>query len=384
MRRIYLDHAATTPVRKEVVEAMKPFFDKKYGNASSLHRFGQDAKIALDESRHTIAKFLGAGDNEVIFTSGGTESDNLALIGTAFANRSKGKHIVTSKIEHHAVLHTCQWLEKNGFAVTYLPVDRYGFVDAGDVEKSLRDDTILVSIMHANNEIGTIEPIEEIGRICNEHNVCFHTDAVQSFGKIPINMKYINLLSVSGHKVYGPKGIGLLFIRNGTRIEPILHGGGHEKKMRSGTENIPGIVGFSKAVELAGKEMKLESGREIKLRDKLIKNVLKIDNAYLSGHPKKRLPNNAGFWFKFIEGESLVLQLDSYGIAASTGSACSSKSLEPSHVLKAIGLKHEECHGSLRMTLGRQNTSKDIDYTLDVLPKVVEKLRQISPFKKRW
>lgn len=300
--------------------------------------------------------------------------------------KKKGKHIIVSKIEHHCVLNAAEWLGKNGFEVTFLPVDRYGLVDLDKLEKEIKKDTILVSIMHANNEIGTIEPIEEIGKLCREKGVLFHTDAAQSFGKIPIDVKKMNidLLTANAHKMYGPKGIGALFIRKGVKMEPLLHGGGHEFGLRSSTENVTGVVGFATAVEIAKKEMTKEAKRQIKIRDYLIKNVLKIENSFLNGHPVKRLPNNANFWFKFIEGEALVLQLDANGIAASTGSACSTKSLEPSHVLLAIGLKHEEAHGSLRLTLGKQNTKSDIDYVLDVLPNIVKKLREISPFKKSW
>ncbi|MEM7819258.1 MAG: cysteine desulfurase NifS [Candidatus Aenigmatarchaeota archaeon] len=382
--KIYLDNAATTPVDPNVLKAMKPYFNKKYGNASSLHSFGREAHEALTKSRETIANFLNVQINEIKFTSCGTESNNLALKGIAFANKDKGKHIITSKIEHHCILEVCEWLKKHGFDVTYLPVDKYGFVNPNDVENAIRKDTILVSIMHANNEIGTIEPIDEIGKICKDHDVYFHTDAVQSFGKIPINTKNIDLVSISSHKIYGPKGVGALMIKNDVKIEPLLHGGGHEFGLRSGTENVAGIVGFAKAVEICKKTMKNEEKRQIRMRDTLIKNILKIENSFLNGHPTKRLPNNVNVCFKFIEGESLVLRLDDYGIAASTGSACSSKSLEPSHVLLAIGLKHEEAHGSLRLTLGRQNTNNEIKYVLEVIPKIVEELRKISPFKKSF
>ncbi len=382
VKRIYMDHAATTPLDKNVLEAMRPFFFKKYGNASSLHDFGQEARDALEESRAAIAKNLGCDSNEIIFTSGGTESDNMAIKGAAFSKK-KG-HIITSRIEHHAVLHTCQWLEKQGFEVTYLPVDNYGLVSLEEFESAIRKDTILATIMHANNEIGTIEPIEEIGKICNEHDVCFHTDAVQTFGKIPIDTKNINMLSVSAHKIYGPKGVGALMLKRGTKIEPLMHGGGHESGKRPGTENVAGAVGMAKAAEIAYKDMKKESARLSQLRDRLIKGILKIGNSHLNGHPKKRLSNNANVWFKFIEGESLILRLNDKGIAASTGSACSSKSLEPSHVLLAIGLKHEEAHGSLRLTLGKQNTKADIGYVTKVLPGIISQLREISPFKKSY
>lgn len=384
MRKVYLDYAATTPVDPRVLKTMKPYFSKKFGNASSIYRFGQEAKRAVEDSREKVAKVINAKDSEIIFTSSGTESDNLAIKGIAFANRKKGKHIIVSKIEHHAVLEPCNWLEKQGFEITYLPVDRYGFVDVDKLENSIREDTILVSIMHANNEIGTIEPMEKIGEVCKKHGICFHTDAVQTFGKIPIDVNKMNidLLSVSSHKIYGPKGVGMLFVREGIKIDPLLHGGGHEFGFRSSTENVSGIVGFATATEIAKKEMKKEAKRQIKLRNYLIKNVLKIENSHLNGHPIKRLPNNTNFYFDFIEGESLITHLDFYGISASTGSACSSKSLEPSHVLLAIGLKHEQAHGSLRLTLGKYTTKADIDYTLTVLPKVVKRLREISPFKR--
>ncbi len=375
-----MDHAATTPVAPEVLEAMNPYFSEKFGNSASLHYFGREAENALEDARRYIAKFFGVKPEEIFFTSGGTEADNLALKGIASAF-GKG-HIITSQIEHHAILHTAKWLENHGFDVTYLPVDKYGFVNPEDVEKTIRKDTILVSIMHANNEIGTIEPIEEIGKICRKYGVYFHTDAVQTVGKIPIPTKNIDLLSSSAHKLYGPKGVGLLYIKNGVKIEPIQHGGGHERGMRSGTENVAGIVGFAKAIELAKKHMDKEAKRLSALRDELIKETLKIGDSWLNGHPTKRLPGNAHFGFKFIEGEALILLLDEMGIAASTGSACSSKSLKPSHVLTAIGLKPEEAHGSLRLTLGKDNNEEDIKYATDAIQDVVEKLRKISPFKK--
>lgn len=381
--KVYMDHAATTPVDPRVVEAMEPYYSSKYGNPSSLYSAGQEAREAVEEARSRVAKLLNAGSENIIFTSGGTEADNLALKGVAYANRKRGRHIITSKIEHHAVLEPCEWLEKQGFQVTYLPVDEYGIVSPESLENAIRDDTILVSIMHANNEIGTIEPIQELGRIAREHGAYFHTDAVQSYGKIPIDVHAMNidLLSMSAHKLYGPKGVGALYVRNGVRMEPLLHGGGHEFRKRSGTENVPGIVGFGKAAEIASKEMPSEARRLVKLRDRLIKGALEIENSRLNGHPEKRLPNNANFVFLFVEGESLVLELDFHGISANTGSACSSKTLEPSHVLSAIGLKPEETHGSLRLTLGRQNTPEEVDYVLEVLPRVVERLRAISPFK---
>jgi len=384
MKKIYMDYAATAPVRPEVLKAMAPFFDKEFGNASSIHKWGRDAKEALDSARTTIAKALGCKESEIILTSGGTEADNLAIVGAAFANRLKGKHIITSAIEHPAVLDTCKWLAKEGFDVTYLPVDEYGSVDPKEVESAIRKDTVLVSVMHANNEIGTIQPIEDIGKICHARGVLFHTDAVQTFCHIPIDLTNVDMLSVSSHKIGGPKGVGALFVRSGVRLEPLIHGGGQEHGMRSGTENVAGVVGFAKAVELGMKEMKAEGKRLARLRDMLINSVLKIENSALTGHPTARLPNNASFWFKFIEGEALGLSLDDLGIASSTGSACSSKSLEPSHVLLACGLKAHEAHGSLRLTIGCDTTKADVDYVLKVLPGVVEKLRKISPFKTKY
>lgn len=381
MRNVYMDHAATTPVDSRVVEAMLPYFSEKYGNPSSLYTLAQESKKAIDESREKVANLINAVPDEVIFTSGGTESDNLALKGIAFANKKKGNHIITSSIEHHAVLNPCEWLEGQGFEVTHLSVDKYGFISLEELERAIRKDTILISIMHANNEIGTIEPIEEIGKVASEREIYFHTDAVQSVGKIPVEVREMNidLLSISSHKIYGPKGVGALYIREGVKIDPLLHGGGHESWLRSGTENIPGIVGFSKAVEIAKKEMKSERARLTSFRDKLIKGLLGIEDSRLNGHPEKRLPNNANFCFKFIDGESLVLGLEDKGIQASTGSACSSKSLESSHVLTAIGLPPVEARGSLRLTLGRYNKDEDMGYVVKTVPAVVERLRKISP-----
>ena len=377
--KVYMDHASTTPMDREVFEAMKPYFLEKYGNASSLHSFGMEAKEALEKSREMVANLIGADADEIIFTGGGTESDNLAIKGIAF--KAGRGHIITSSIEHPAVLETCRFLEKKGFKVTYLPVDKYGMVNPEDVENAIEKDTILITIMHANNEIGTIEPIEEIGKIASEKGILFHTDAVQSVGKLPINVKKINvdLLSISAHKIYGPKGVGALYIRKGTKIDAIIHGGGHERGLRSSTENIPGIVGLAKACSLAGERMEVDVKKMKRLRDILIKGVLEIEESYLNGHPEKRLPNNAHFYFKGIEGESLILMLDDAGIAASTGSACSSKKLTASHVLLAIGLKPEDAHGSLRLTLGRENTEEEVEYVLETLPKIVKKLREISP-----
>ncbi|HHF55688.1 MAG TPA: cysteine desulfurase NifS [Thermoplasmatales archaeon] len=377
--KVYLDHAATTPVAREVLEAMIPFFSEKFGNASSLHAYGREARKALEESREKVAKLINAEPEEIIFTGSGTESDNLAIKGIAFLHR-KG-HIITSSIEHPAVLETCHYLQRKGFEVTFLPVDKYGLIDIDELEKAIREDTILISIMHASNEIGTIEPVEEIGKIASKNNIIFHTDAVQSVGKIEVDVKKLNvdLLSMSSHKIHGPKGVGALYIRKGIKIEPVLHGGGHERGLRSSTENVAGIVGFAKACEIAGNRMEKDAEKMTKLRDKIIKEVLKIEETYLTGHPTKRLPNHASFYFRGIEGESLVLMLDSKGIATSTGSACSSKKLQPSHVLLATGVKPEDAHGSLRVTLGRENTEEEIEYFLDVLPQIVEDLRKISP-----
>lgn len=380
MDKVYMDYAATSPVDPRVLEAMKPFFTERFGNSAALYSVGQEAEAALEDCRRRVAKLLGAKSGEIFFTSGGTESDNLALKGIAFA-RGKG-HIITSKIEHHAVLHPAQWLEKRGFSVTYLPVDKYGTVSPDSVDKAIRDDTILVSIMHANNEIGTVEPIDEIGRICRKRGVPFHTDAVQTVGKIPVDLKHVDMLSSSGHKLYGPKGVGIIFIRDSVQVEPIMHGGGHEHGMRSGTENIAGIVGYTTALELAVKEMKIESKRLLDFRKKMTEGLERIPDSWLNGHPVQRLPGNVHFCFRFIEGESLVLLLDQKGIEASTGSACSSKSLEPSHVLTAIGLKPEEAHGSLRLTMGRFTGEEDVDRVLQEVPGVVERLRKISPLKK--
>jgi cysteine desulfurase len=384
IKRIYLDYAATTPVDPRVLKAMEPYFSEKFGNTMSLHSFGQEAKTALEESREIVADLMGAKPSEVIFTSSATESNNLALKGVAFANRKKGNHIIISSIEHSCIMESAKWLEQQGFEITRLKVDKYGLVDPEDVKKAIKKETILVSIMHANNEIGTIEPIEEIGKICKERGVYFHTDAAQSFGKIPINVSKMNidLMTVSSHKMYGPKGAAALFVREGTKIEPILHGGGHEVGLRSSTVNVAAIVGFAEACKICKKEMEKEAKRLTKLRDKLIKGVLeKIPGSHLNGHPTKRLPNNANFWFEGVEGESIVIQLDLLGIAASTGSACSSEKLEPSHVLLAIGLRPEQAHGSLRLSLGRWTKEKEIDYVLKVLPKVIDKLRKISPIK---
>jgi cysteine desulfurase len=364
---------------------MMPFLKEKFGNTMSLHSFGQEAKIALEESREIVADLMGAKPKEIIFTSSATESNNLALKGIAFANRGKGNHIIISSIEHHCILESAKWLKTQGFKITKLPVDKYGLVDPENVKKSIKKETILVSIIHANNEIGTIQPIREIGKICKEKGIYFHTDAAQSFGKIAIDVNKMNidLMTVSSHKMYGPKGAAALFVREGVQIEPILHGGGHERGLRSSTVNLAAIVGFAKACQICKEEMKKEAERLTKLRDMLIEGILeKIPDSCLNGHPKKRLPNNANFSFDFVEGESLVIQLDLLGIAASTGSACSTEKLTPSHVLLAIGLPPQKAQGSLRLSLGRWTTKVDIDYVLKVLPEVVKKLRKISPFKK--
>jgi len=382
--KTYLDYAATTPVDPRVLKTMLPYFTEKFGNSVSLHTFGQEAKKALEKTRLIMAKALNAKDkNEIIFTSSATESNNLAIKGIAFANQNKGKHIIISSIEHSCVLNSAQWLEKQGFEITKIKVDEYGLTDPKEIEKAIRKDTILVSIIHANNEIGTIEPIEVIGKICEKKKVYFHTDAVQSFAKIPIDVQKmkVDLLTTSSHKLYGPKGAALLYIKKGTKIEPLIHGGGHEFGLRASTVNIPAIVGFGKAVEICEKEMKKESKRQIKLRDKLINGILKkIPDSYLNGHPKKRLPNNINFSFAYVEGESIIMDLNSYGIASSTGSACSSEKLEASHVLLACGLRPEQAHGSLRLTIGRWTKEKDINYILKILPKTIEKLRKLSPY----
>lgn len=386
MKRIYMDYAATTPVDPRVLKAMQPYQSKKFGNTMSLHSFGQEAKEAVEESRRKVSGLLNAKSGKVIFTGSATEANNQALKGVAFANREKGKHIVVSSIEHQCVLDSARWLQKQGFELTYLPVDNCGLVDPSAVSDAIRKDTILVSVMHANNEIGTVEPVGEVGKICREKGVFFHTDAAQSLGKIPVDVEEMNvdLLTACAHKIYGPKGVGTLFVRDGVRVEPLLHGGGHEFDLRSSTVNVAGIVGFGAAADIAEREMESESKRLTKLRDRLAEGVLNIDQAHLNGHPTLRLPTIANFWFAFIEGESLVAQLDMRNVAASTGSACSSESLEPSHVLIAIGLKHEEAHGSLRLSLGRWTTRQEVDHVVKVLPDAVQGLRVISPFKGRW
>ena len=379
---IYLDNAATTPVRKEVLEAMLPYFREEYGNASSVYSLGRNSKKALEASRETIAACFGAKPEEIFFTSCGSESDNWALRGVAFANQNKGKHIITSSIEHHAILHTCSYLEKLGFEVTYLPVDKYGRVSLEDIKNAVREDTILISVMMANNEIGTIQPIKEIGAFAKEKGIIFHTDAVQAAGhiKIDVNDMNIDLMSVSGHKLGAQKGIGLMYIRKGTKIGNFMFGGAQEKNRRAGTENIPAIVGFAKAVEIACGSVEEENTRLTALRDKLIDGLLKeIPYSRLNGHRTERLPGNCNISFEFIEGESILMLLDMKGICASSGSACTSGSLDPSHVLLATGLKHEEAHGSIRFSLGYQNTEADVDAVLKELPPIVERLRGMSP-----
>ena len=381
-RLIYLDNAATTKTAPEVVEAMLPYFTEHFGNPSSVYGFAAANKEVITRQREIIADTLGAKSNEIYFTAGGSESDNWALIATAEASASKGKHLITSKIEHHAILHTCEYLEKKGFEVTYLDVDENGIVDLEQLKSAIREDTILISIMYANNEIGTIQPIREIGAIAHEHGILFHTDAVQAFGQVPINVDedQIDMLSASGHKLNGPKGIGFLYIRKGVKIRSFIHGGAQERRRRAGTENVPGIVGFGKAVERAVSTMEARTKKERELRDYLIERIEKeIPYCRLNGDRTKRLPNNVNFSFRFIEGESLLIMLDMKGICASSGSACTSGSLDPSHVLLAIGLPHEIAHGSLRMTLSEETTKEDLDYVVENLKEIVGNLRSMSP-----
>ncbi len=381
-RTIYFDHAATTPVRPEVIEAMLPYFNEKFGNPSSIYSLGRDSKKAIEEARETVAKAINAQPREIFFTGSGTEADNWAIKGVAYANRQKGKHIITTAIEHHAVLHTCQYLESDGFEVTYLPVDSDGLVTAEQVRAAIKPDTILISIMFANNEIGTIQPIAEIGKIAKEKGITFHTDAVQAMGNIPINVAEMNidLLSMSSHKFYGPKGIGALYVKKGVKITSFLHGGAQERGRRASTENVPAIVGLAKALEIAAADMEQYNKKLLALRNRTINEIeKKIPFIRLNGHREKRLPGNVNFSFEFIEGESLLLMLDMKGIAASSGSACTSGSLDPSHVLLAIGLAHEIAHGSLRITFGNENTDADVDYLMEVLPIIVQRLREMSP-----
>ncbi|MGE5620832.1 MAG: cysteine desulfurase NifS [Sphingomonadaceae bacterium] len=381
-RFIYLDHAATTPVDPAVVEAMIPYFTEKFGNPSSIYGPAREARKALDWARDTVAQVLGASPAEIVFTSGGTESDNLALKGVAFANRHKGNHIITTQVEHHAILHTCEYLEKRaGFRVTYLPVDQYGTVDLDALQRALTPDTILVSVMYANNEVGTIQPIGEISRIVKTAGVLFHTDAVQAGGSLDLNVDKlgVDMMSLSAHKFYGPKGVGVFYVRKGTSYWPQQQGGGQERGRRAGTENTAGIVGLATALKLAYERLDSYNAHVSRLRDKLIEGIGKIPGAYLTGHPTNRLPNNASFVFDFVEGESILLGLDMLGVGASSGSACTSASLEPSHVLKAMGVPIERAHGSLRLTTGKDNTEEDVDRVVEALPGIIERLRAMSP-----
>lgn len=381
-RFVYMDNAATTKVRPEVVEAMLPYYTENFGNPSSVYRFSSKGKKAIDDARKIVASSIGAQEREIYFTGGGSEGDNWAIKGVAESYASKGKHIITSKIEHHAVLHTCEYLEKHGYEVTYLDVDETGMISLDDLQKAIRPDTILITIMFANNEIGTIEPIKEIGAIAKEHQILFHTDAVQAYGQVPIDVNEMNidLLSASSHKLNGPKGVGMMFIRNGVKIGPLIHGGGQERHRRAGTENVPGIVGFAKAVEIAIETMEERTKKECELRDYMIARIEKeIPHCRVNGHREKRLPNNINCCYRFIEGESLLIMLDMAGICGSSGSACTSGSLDPSHVLLAIGLPHEIAHGSLRLTINHETTKDDVDYVVDNLKRIVSRLRDMSP-----
>lgn len=385
MKRIYLDYAATTPTHPEVIKAMLPYFDESFGNPSSIHSYGQEARDAVERARNKVASLIGAKSEEIVFTGSGTEADNLALQGVAISLHGKGNHIITSSIEHHAVLETCKFLGKQGFSITYLPVDGFGLVDPQDVKKAITKKTILITIMHANNECGTIEPITEIGEIAGDAGIYFHTDAVQTVGHVPTNVNKlkVNLLSISAHKLYGPKGVGALYIRRGTRISPFMHGGGQERGRRASTENVPGIVGLGTAAEIAEREMPEEARNLTALRNQLIEGILTgIEYTQLNGHPVTRLPNNANVTINYVEGESVLLNLDLDGICASTGSACSSEEQEPSHVLVAMGMPHLQAHSSLRFTLGKWTTDQDIDRVLNVLPGIVAKLRAMSPLMK--
>ena len=379
--QIYLDNSATSPVAPEVLHAMMPYFREAYGNASSLHESGRTARNAVEKSRATVADHLGVNPREIVFTAGATEANNLALIGSVFSAPPEKRHLVISSLEHHAVLHTAQWLETQGANVSIVDVDSTGRIDPADLEKVLRDDTLLVSVMAGNNEIGTLQPIAEIGELCKARGILFHTDAVQAFGKVPLPIDVIDMLSVSAHKLHGPKGVGFLFVRKGVRLTPILHGGGHERGLRSGTENVPGIVGLGEAARLAFAEREETVARMRRFRERMIEKVLELPGTRLNGHPTESLPHITNFSFEGIEGESLIMRLDAQGIAASTGSACSSPNLEPSHVLVAIGVPLAMAHGSLRISTGRQTTDEEIDRFLEVLPGVVDGLRAISPFK---
>lgn len=381
MKRIYLDHNATAPMNPDVLKAMLPYFEENFGNASSVHRFGREANEAVAGARQQVADLIGAEPRNIVFTSGGTESDNLAIKGVAYANEKKGKHIITSQIEHHAVLNTCKFLEKRGFEVTYIKVDKSGKVDLDQLRDSIRKDTVLITIVHGNNEIGTIQDIDEIGKIAADNGVSFHTDAVQTCGKIPVDVNKSNaaLLSMSGHKIYGPKGVGALFLRKGTRLMPLQLGGHHESNRRAGTENVPGIVGMGKAFEIARQSMEENRKKLVELRDRLQGELAnRIGDTVVNGHPTDRLPNTLNMCFRYVEGESMIMMLDMKGVAVSSGSACTSGSLDPSHVLLAIGLSHEIAHGSLRFSLGVGNTREDVDYVAEVLPEIVERLRKMS------
>lgn len=379
---IYLDNAATTKVDTEVYEVMQPYFQELYGNPSSIYTFAGKAKKEIEDARRTVADFIGAKPKEIYFTSGGSESDNWAIKSTALARQNKGKHIITSKIEHHAILHTCEFLEKQGFEVSYIDVDENGVIKLEELKKAIREDTILISVMFANNEIGTIQPIQEIGEIAHEKGIVFHTDAVQAYGHVPINVDelHVDILSASGHKINGPKGIGIMYLRDSIKIEPLIHGGAQERGKRGGTHNTPGIIGFGKATQIAAGKMEERRAYETELRDYLIEKVMKeVPYTKLNGHRTQRLSNNANFSFRFIEGESLLIMLDRKGIYGSSGSACTSGSLDPSHVLLAIGLPHEIAHGSLRLTLSEDNTKEEIDYVVEQLKEIVDKLRMMSP-----
>ena len=378
--RVYVDHGATTPTDPRVVEAMLPFFTEKFGNASSVHQFGQEARDAVDQARENIAAAIGAKLQEIVFTSGATEADNFAILGAAEANEARGRHIITSAVEHHAVLEPCRFLQSRGFDITIAPVDRYGRVDPDDVRKAIRDDTILISIMHSNNEIGTFEPVAEIGRIARERGILMHTDATQSVGIVPVNVDalHVDLLSMSAHKRYGPKGVGALYIRKGAEVARIQHGGSHERNRRAGTENVPAIVGFGTAVKIALETMDEEAARLRGMRDRLIEGLARIEDAHLNGHPTDRLPGNVNFSFAGTDSESILMALDFRGVAASSGSACTSGSLEPSHVLTAIGLPPEVAAGTVRLTLGRWNTEEEIDYLLGIFPEIIRTLRTAS------
>lgn len=381
-KMIYMDHSATTPVKKEVLEEMLPYFSEFYGNPSSVYALSNHSRLAIDKAREQVAKAIGARKTEIFFTGGGSEADNWALKGVAYNNKDKGNHIITTKIEHHAILHTCEYLEKQGFQVTYLDVDEYGLISLEELEKAITEKTLLISIMFANNEIGTIQPVKEIGELAKKHGVLFHTDAVQAVGSLPIDVKEmsIDLLSMSAHKLYGPKGVGALYIKQGTKLDPLISGGAQEKNKRAGTENTSGIVGLGKAIELAYEHLEENTNYLISLRERLIKGIQeRIPYVKLNGHPEHRLPGNVNFCFQYIEGEALLLSLDMVGIAGSSGSACTSGSLDPSHVLLAIGLPHEIAHGSLRLSLGTGNTEEEVDYAIEKLVGIVDRLRMMSP-----